>query len=169
MNKIKWSVIIEEKREEIEDKCREAYKNSICKNSQLQGWHYGVEIDENSVWTFGPTSQGSQSMSSVKGESCVVAIFGCASIYGIIDIARNARLLVENRYIADLPANWNTIDGNSLSNWEKEEWIEGEHPEILEESIEDCLDWLVDEYDPSFTVDEVIADCKKWEQEESCR
>jgi hypothetical protein len=158
MSKIKWSEIIEAKRDEIEEKCREAYKDSINTNGSLSGWSFGVEIDETDVWSFGPTSQGSQSMSSFNGESHVVASFGCSSIWDCgFDMAKEFIDCADGKIA--YPEDWSEMEG-----YEKDKWFHANHPEIVSEAIENCIDSLCEDFDPDTAIDEDIAQCKQYEE-----
>lgn len=139
---------IEKNRAAIEGAIREACKKSL-ENDHLQGWRYGVEIDNNDVWVFGPQSQNSQSESSWNGNSYVIYIVNCSDPTDGVDIVGEILCCAE---IVLPDCDWDYD--------QKYDWLYQNHREYYNEAIENIIDNLVNELDVDQIIEEEVRRIK---------
>ena len=152
-NNINWVKIMEDNREVIEEKIREAKEEAY---KGMQGWHVDIEIDESGeAWITGLMSTGSQSISSWKEETFIVCSIKSWEVE--FDDEEELRYSDEKIYAKFLTQK-NNEDGHERAI----DFMYAGYPELLEELQkqweDECKNWAISEFDASEILDRVIDD-----------
>ena len=151
-NKINWVKIMEDNRDKIEETIREAKKETY---GTMQGWHVDVEMDEDGeVWTRGLASQGSQSMSSWKGETYII----CSIHSWEVELDEDEEIKHDEKLYVEFLAQKDTDDGSERAI----DFMYAKYPEVLQEWQNDVKDYELSEFDPSEYLDRAIDDEKEY-------
>lgn len=136
MSKINWAEVMEANRDTIIEKMVQAKKET---EGTMQGWGVDVEIDENGdCWVSGLLSQNSQSMSSYKGETFIVATVKSWEV----DVNEEEAIKTEPEMLKEYLAQQNEDGGHEYAY----QFMAEKYPEKVEEWRTDTIEYEVDAY-----------------------
>lgn len=145
--KINWVKIMEDNRETIEEKIRQAKEETY---NTMQGWHVDVEIDEDGkAWTSDLMSTGSQSISSWNGETFIICSISSWTVEpDIIECMKNEGIYEE------FSAQKDNEDGY-YSEWD---FLQAKYPGKIEEWEKAEKEWELQEFDSGEVLDRAIEE-----------
>jgi hypothetical protein len=134
----KYLKLVEDNLEEIEEKLKEALRNSYESHNLGSGWGYYVYFDSNDKVSI---SEVLSQNTYLSNECIVIKQFTCMNpSEGVDDIVADAGVL------DSYPEDWNKLDY-----WDKKEYILKNT-----EYEDDLIDCLVDDYDPDKDIEDFI-------------
>jgi hypothetical protein len=155
--------LIKEKRDEIDDKIKEAYKKA---NSLQSGMFYTVEVyEDGDVQINGAFTSGTITMSSYEGRSYVIKKLNGWEVDGL-DYEQELLQSDEKLYAEFLSSDYKREGAYSF--------LYNKHSKKLEEIESLCTECLVDEYDSYTDIEQAIQelediiDSEKYNMEETC-
>lgn len=153
-NKINWVKIMEDNREAIEEKIKQAKEETY---NTMQGWHVDVEInDSGEAWTTELFSTGSQSMSSWKGETFIVTSIKSWEP----ELNFYESIIWKPEIEAEYEKQKNTDEGI----YDLGDWLYSVHPEIIEEWENDEKEGELAKFNAEALLDRVIEEERAFHQ-----
>jgi len=137
MEKLRSLVL--EKQEEIKDKILKAYEEA---EGLWESWRVDIQIDDNGeVWITGALSQGSQTMSSWKGESHVVAsVHGWEVGGNNYDYDFKEDIKYQDNY-DEIVAKFKEAEEKDEA-WDLYEFVQENYPEVIENMNAEYREYL---------------------------
>lgn len=137
MSRTNWAEIMEANREGIISKMVQAKKET---EGTMQGWGVDVEINETGdCWVGGLISQGSQSMSSYKGETFIVTTVNSWEV----DVNEEEAIKNEPKMLEEYLAQQNEEFGFEYAY----QFMAEKYPEKVEEWRKETVQYEIDAYE----------------------